>query len=79
MTEIDLKNLPLTVEATTLGMSDEHESLFWEMMTNPGSKLYQKCYARMSEFDKKLRKIGNVFEHSMRKAFLEVVQEENIS
>ncbi len=78
MTEIEDKNDRSDNDAKPLDMSDEHESLFWEMMTSPGSKLYQKCYARISTFDKKLRKIGNVFEHSMRKAFIEVLQDENI-
>ena len=78
MTEIEEKNGLPDTDANFMDMSDEHESLFWEMMTSPGSKLYQKCYARISTFDKKLRKIGNVFEHSMRKAFIEVLQEENI-
>ena len=52
----------------------EQDKAFWEMMNNNESELYKKCYARLNDFIKNRPK-GKSFEMSMRKAFVDLMEE----
>lgn len=52
----------------------EQDKAFWEMMNNTESELYKKCYTRLNDFIKNRPK-GKSFEMSMRKTFVDLMEE----
>lgn len=54
----------------------EREIEFWEMLNDPEGDLYQKCFSKLNNFDRKrARKGGKAFEMAMRRAYDQIVDE----
>jgi hypothetical protein len=51
----------------------DREETFWEMMADPESKLYRKCYGNLNNFAKNLK--GKTLERSMRTEFDKIMDE----
>ncbi|MFP4421630.1 MAG: hypothetical protein ACLFRG_13915 [Desulfococcaceae bacterium] len=52
------------------------EMEFWEMLNDPEGDLYQKCFSKLNNFDRKrARKGGKAFEMAMRRAYDQMVDE----
>ncbi len=54
----------------------EREMEFWEMLNDTEGELYQKCFSKLNNFDRKrARKGGKAFEMAMRRAYDQIVNE----
>lgn len=54
----------------------EQEMEFWEMLNDTEGELYQRCFSKLNNFDRKrARKGGKAFEMAMRRAYDQIVNE----
>jgi hypothetical protein len=54
----------------------EREMEFWEMLNDAEGELYQRCFSKLNNFDRKrARKGGKAFEMAMRRAYDQIVNE----